>query len=267
MHVTVNILLSLFFLMFCPARVVQAVEWQEAKGNHFVVCYAQAKDRALAENTLSRAEEYYQKVASMIGYTRYARFWTWGDRVNIFLFPSRQAFHEATGQPSWSRGGAFQSEFSNTRAIATYVEQPALLGEILPHEIAHLILTDFLGGLNVAPKWFEEGVAQLAEENKAKKADLVMRIAARMQTYFSFTSLEFYDVSKEGDAQKVDLFYLQSVSMVDFLIKRFGSEKFGLWCRQMASGKSFSEAFRFVYGSYIDSWSSFEKKWVAYLKE
>jgi len=267
MNLIKNILWCLLFLLLCIADNGQALDWQEVKGTHFVSCYNRAADRVMAENALRRAEEYYRNIASTIGYARYANFWTWGDRVKIFLFSSQQAFLDETKQPQWSRGGAFYSESLGQRAIATYLNQPLLFSEVLPHEIAHLILTDFIGSESVVPKWFSEGVAQLAEENKTQKADLIMRISVRFHTYFPIESLERYDIARERDAQKVGLFYAQSVSMVDFLIKRFGSEKFGLWCRQIATGKNFFEAFRLVYGLYIESWDNFEKKWIAYLNE
>jgi len=244
-----------------------ALDWQEIKGKHFVVYYDNVVNRSAAENTLSNAENHYSKIATLIGYARYSNFWTWGDRVKIFLFPSQEAFSKETRQPEWSRGGAFHSDFSNERMIASYVNQPLFLTEVLPHEIAHLVLYDFVGSSSRIPQWFNEGVAQLAEENKARKSDVIMRISVRLNSYFPFKLLDSYNVLSEADTSKVGLFYAQSVSMVDFLIKKFGSEKFGLLCRQIAVGKGFQDAFFLIYGTSVDSMENFERKWISYLNE
>jgi hypothetical protein len=256
-----------FLLMWALTLEVYALAWQEIKGKHFVICYDSAADRSIAEKMLWRAEDSYQKVASIIGYARYSKFWTWGDRVKIFLFSDHQRFLDQTRQPAWSRGGALHLPNSDERIIVSYLNQPNLYNEVLPHEIAHLVLLDFIGVQNTTPQWFSEGVAQLAEQDKKEKADVLMRLSARLNAYFPFEALASYDVVQEGDGQKAAFFYAQSVSMVDFLLKRFGSEKFGAWCRQIATGKGFDEAFRFVYGSSLASWKDFETKWLEDLRD
>ncbi len=267
MNLFIYPLSALFFFLSCVfVYATQDLEWSQVKGQHFIVCYDNPAHRSVADSTLMRAEDSYNKVVARIGYARYSQFWTWGDRVKIFLFSDHQAFLDQTRLPEWSRAGAFHAKDSDQRIIVSYSNQPRFFSEVLPHEIAHLVLKDFVGLNRALPCWFSEGVAQLAEQDKVSKADTIMRISARLNAFFPFDILASYDVVNEKDEQRVALFYAQSVSMVDFLIRRFGSEKFALWCRQIASGRGFDEAFRIAYGAHLQSLKSFEIKWLDSLR-
>src|SRR3989338_3309344 len=82
----------------------RAETWQQIKEKHFVVLYNFKEDARAAELVLRRAEEYYNKNASQIGYSRYSNFWTWDERVKIIIFPDQNTFLQTTGQPAWSKG-------------------------------------------------------------------------------------------------------------------------------------------------------------------
>jgi hypothetical protein len=79
--------------------------------------------------------------------------------------------------------------------------------------------------------------------------------------------------TKEGDSgilflsgdNLVNTYYLQSVSLVGFLIERYGSEDFANFCRQLREGKSLDEALRFTYPTHIRDINELETKWREYL--
>ena len=67
-------------------------QWQKTKGKHFIVYNPKNMDSWKARQILSAAEQYYVSIASQIGYTRYDQFWTWEQRVKIFIFENKENF-------------------------------------------------------------------------------------------------------------------------------------------------------------------------------
>ena len=246
---------------------VYAQEWQELKGKHFIVLYNFNEDTSAVREVLRKAEEYYAKIARKIGYSRYSNFWTWEDRVRIVIFPNQQTFMQKTGQPAWSLGyAARDSSVFKTRAIVTYRLEHGFLDELLPHEIGHLILRDFIGFDTPIPVWFEEGVSQLYEKDKPEKADRLMKLLISRNMSIPINSLHRWDIRKEKDANRAMIFYAQSVSLVDFMITKYGSSAFGRLCRSLKEGKSFDDALRVSYSNMINNLDDLEMKWARSMK-
>ena len=81
-----------------------AQEWQELKGEHFIIYFGQ--DRNFASNALRKAEANYERIATDLGYARSSNFWTWSNRVKIYIYPDQKSYVTHTGQPEWSYGMA-----------------------------------------------------------------------------------------------------------------------------------------------------------------
>ena len=62
-------------------------------------------------------------------------------------------------------------------------------------------------------------------------------------------------------------FYAQSVSLVGFIIKEYGADRFRKFCGQLRDEKSINEALRFTYPDEISTIELLEKSWHSYLKE
>jgi len=260
----------LFFFIWSTmvyATSVFSDEWKVEKGEHFIIEYQRAEDSAWAKKVLREAEKYYDKIGRQIDYVRYQNFWTWEDRVKIIIYSNQETFLKETGQPYWSRGSAYRDEkVLQSRSIVSYKQENKFLDGVLPHEISHLILRDFVGFDKNVPVWFDEGVAQLQEKGKRQKVPLVMRDLIQRGQQFPLQELCQMDVRFEMDPFKVGVFYIQSLSLVDFLITRYGSNDFGRLCRELNSGKDFNGALRTVYHPTIESISELEKKWLSYMQ-
>ena len=137
---------------------------------------------------------------------------------------------------------------------------------LLPHEISHLILRDFIGEGVKIPIWFDEGVAQLNEGDKGKEAHGYLKRFMEAHQPIPIDILHEWDIRQEKDEDKVAVFYAQSVSMVDFLIKKYGSTVFGRLCRNLREKKSMDEALRVASSNAIGSLKDFETKWLTYMK-
>ncbi len=258
----VKIFLFFFCLLsavFCPPESYADSKWIESKGDHFIVyCVSNA---ARPKEILHKAEFYYNKVAQDLGYSRYSNFWQWDKRVKIYIHPTREAFQKATGQPGWSHGMASYLDKS-IHAIET---NDNFLNAVLPHEITHLIFRDFIGLSGQAPLWMDEGVAQWEEDNKREAALRLMPALVARGDGLTIQTLTSMDVRLETDPEKVHLFYTQSISLVDFLIKNYGAPSFTTFCRQLRDGKSLEVAIRSTYPHSMRDLEDLDDKWRKYV--
>ena len=240
---------------------------KQLKDKHFVVFYSPVVDETIARGVLRASERYYDRIANEIGYARYANFWTWEERVKVVIFSDHVSFAKTTGQPLWSKGYAQrESQIFKSRSIVTYPQEHDFMDGLLPHEISHLILLDFVGSKSRIPIWFDEGVAQLQEKNKKMLADQLMRKLVPSKQYIPLQILAQWDIRNENDPKKVMVFYAQSLSVVDFMIRNYGSHRFGNLCRGLKDGLSFEKALKSAYTSLFDSLLDLEEKWVRYFK-
>ena len=92
------------FIVLLAATVLIAQDWQELKSDHFIVYFAQ--DKAFADDVLRKAEEDYDRIASDLGYARYSNFWTWSNRVRIYIYPDHASYVKDSGEAEWSEGMA-----------------------------------------------------------------------------------------------------------------------------------------------------------------
>lgn len=260
------------------------IDWKEAGGEHFMVYFT--KDEKFAKRALNKAEVYYRRIATELGYPRYSDFWLWDDRVKIYIYPDKPSFLKATEQPEWSEGMADYVE----KSIASYAWSKNFLDSILPHETAHLIFRDFVGFEGEVPLWLDEGVAQWAEEIKRENMKKMVRELYKEDKLLLVEDLTKMDVRRfkeknrvyikatrlrEGGQgvlflsidQLVSTFYLQAVSLIGFLIERYGSDRFAHFCRQLRDGKSLEEALRFAYPNHVRTLADLEDNWREYLEK
>jgi len=280
--------IRILFFFFCILILIETsfaqVAWQELSGEHFIVYFTD--EEKLAKSILEKAEFYYRNIATELGYPRYSEFWLWDKRVKIYIYPDHEAFLKATGQPNWSQGVA---DYKG-KQIISYAWSRGFVESLLPHEIAHLIFRDFVGFKGEIPLWLDEGVAQWAEEYKR---DQIKALARKLFNEDSLLSLEDMikvdvrkitetdrvyirsTITKDGDRgilflsaeNMVNTYYLQAVSLVGFLIEKYGSYDFASFCRELRDGKSLEEALRFAYPEHIRTLGEFENKWREYLRE
>ena len=281
-----TICLLLTLSIFAGACKSYAIDWQELKGEHFILYYSESKDKDIAKDILDRAEVYYQRIALELGYPRYSEFWTWDKRVKIYIYPDRNSFLKATDQPSWSHGMADYK----AKQIASFIGSEDFQESILPHEMAHLIFRDFVGFQGEVPLWLDEGVAQWSEEKKRHEMKAMVGGLSRTDSLLSLEDLMKLDIrlirtdkgvyirrihtTKGGEGvllvsgeQLIKTYYLEAVSVVGFLIEKYGSDGFATFCRQLRDGKSLEEALRFAYPSHVSSIKELEERWRDYLEK
>jgi len=263
----------LFFGITGQARAIDASfepqGWLKIEGNHFVVLCSSSDDEDMAHAILEHAEDYYNEIADDIGYSRYQNFWTWDNRVKIIIFPDQESYVRQTGQSPWSNGFAsMYSELFKSRIIVSYKGQPNFLEVILPHEITHLILHDFIGFDRPIPRFFDEGVAQLEQKDDSLSHMDVMAHLITGGKIIPLQELLSYDLMvHKNDAESVSIFYVESLYIVDFLVKTYGKDAFKEMCRNLRDGQSFEQALKSSYYPTLDSMQSLQDKWFDYVKQ
>lgn len=248
--------LSCLFLLLCPGA--RAENWQELKGEHFVIFYLE--DAGFAQETLTRAERYYEKIASDLGYSRYDNFWQWDNRAKIYIYRNREEFLKATGKKEWIYGTAIYNE----RKIISYRWSKGFFDVLLPHELSHLIFRDFVGFKGNVPLWLDEGIAQWEEAGRRKWAVHMVRSLIRKKEFIPLAELTRLNLNSENDFTVSAKLYAQAVTLVGYLIEKYGPTKFGQFCRALRDGKSMDEALSFAYTDSIRDINELEKGWIKY---
>lgn len=276
--------LVIFAFAFSYSCAAFAQDWQELKGDHFLVYFT--KDESFAKDVLSKSELYYNRISSDLGYARYSEFWTWDKRVKIYIYPDKDSFLKASGEQSWSEGMADY----NKKEIISYAWNQGFLESLLPHELAHLIFRDFVGFKGEVPLWLDEGVAQWAEEAKRRHVKEMSRRLYQEDTLLSLSDMMNLNIrnigandgvrirsTKTKDGKEgviflsgnnlVSVFYVQAVSLVGFLVEKYGGSSFIDFCRQLRDGKSLEDALSSAYSGLVGSLQELEDKWRRYLEE
>lgn len=243
--------LCVVFVSGLPLVAAEQIDWKKVSSPHFIVLHMD--DAALAQRVSDQSESYYSTIAADLGYTRYQNFWLWDNRVKIVIYPNAAAFAEACQAPFWAIGRASYERHE----IASYRQSgEGFLSNLLPHELAHLILADFIGK-NHTPLWLSEGFSQWEEARIRDRS-----IALPSHRFFPLRELMGLDIRKDTDTGRISLFYAQSASLVGFLIKKHGGEAFGNFCRALRDGKDCEAALTAAYPNEYPSLEVLEEKWL-----
>ena len=240
-----------------------AETWQEKTSTHFRVFYQQ--NPAFATAVLEYAEAYYRQIRLDLGLTHVVQrdqvAWLWDKRCQIYLYPDRQAYRQATGAPAWSGG------FVNyqRRMVYSYLGASSFLEQILPHELAHIVFREFVGFDNGRiPRWLDEGVAQYAEVGRREETWEVMRQGLVQGIYIPLEQLNSLRLghASGGNAQ---VFYTQAATLVQFFLAAYGPRRFIDFCSNLRDGYSVERALSFATASRIASLGALEDAWRTFL--
>ena len=260
----------LFFIIFLidiNSPLYGADNFKQQLGEHFVVYSDPAIDSQWAKDVLRKAERYYVAIANTVGYARYQNFWTWDERVKIIIYADQKSYMEETHQPSWSTGFVLRDyRLFSSRVIVSYLQESDFLTNVLPHEISHLILRDFIGTDKEIPLWLDEGLAQYFEDSRRSDAERIVKLLVGNQKQLPLSELFTKDIKEEKEEWRVLQFYAQSISLVDFLISKYGSQSFGELCRYLKNDRDFEGALKGAYNPMIDSTQSLEQKWLNFIR-
>jgi hypothetical protein len=229
--------------------------WERKQSNHFNVYYKIGESNDYVNEVLRYAEKYYESITEALGFMRFD-FWTWDKACKIYLYPTAKEYYEATGQPKWSGATAYVKE----RTIKTFVRREKFLETILPHEMAHLIFREFVGYRTPLPLWLDEGVSSMMEDDQRKQHLSLARALARSQIFIPLPNLTKID---KDTLVMPEIFYAESASVIEFLLQKYGKEKFVDYCRKLRDNKNWERSLREVYK--FKDLTEMNEKWLEFL--
>lgn len=245
-------------IFFCAPA--QAEAWQELRVNFFIVYYQ--TDAAFAGAVARAADQYYGQITTDLGYQRFGS-WTWENRAKIYIYPSKEAYSKIEGVAEWSAGAA------NYRAkeIYSYGGQDDFLDGILPHEITHLIFMEFVGDSSQVPLWLHEGIAQWAEP--AKRAEALRYSRVLLERGLAYPARDLMAMTSQAlhaaPTDRVSIFYMQAISLLDFLIRSYGSGAFTTFCRALRDTQDMERSLRAAYPMTAATTENLDESWKRYV--
>lgn len=232
-------------LLFIPVRSVcaqGATAWKETKSTHFIIYYKNAPEEYISQVSY-RAESYYDSIAEELGFRRF-NFWLWDNRAKIYIYDNASDYQTSTGLPPWTLGDAVPRE----KVIRAFPFAQNFFEVTLPHELSHVIFREFVGFDNYSiPLWLDEGVASFYQKMQYQGIKTALQSAKRSGRLMPIPELTSIRSVWNMDKIRVGLFYMEAVSIVDFLFKEYGKDSFVSFCQNLRDKKDFGRALSATY--------------------
>ncbi len=126
------------------------------------------------------------------------------------------------------------------------VSADAAAGDIVRHEVTHIVVRQAINGPFGVPDWLNEGTAVYSQIQPLGGQQSALDLAIESGQVLSVRSLS--SASSGAIASKVSLFYGQSYALVDFLIETYGEQKFADLFAAFRAGDTTAGALEQVYG-------------------
>lgn len=179
--------------------------------------------------------------------------------VNIYVYPNYNDLRDAIlYEPSWVGGQAYPEQ--NIVILGTSGSDAQWDKHTVIHELTHVLVGHFtfscLGGV---PQWLNEGLAVYSEGPLDSQFQGPLDQAIQADNLLSVRSISgsFSEV-----ADRADLSYAESYSLVNFLIKTYGQDKMTALLAAFRDGGTTDQALMQAYGFNIDG---LEDQWRASL--
>lgn len=196
-------------------------------------------DPALRQTLAEEVPASYNRVAEQLGMKA-------APNCTIRILRTRAEFVAATGN---EHGDGFTSGST----VWTHHGAPGLLDNVIPHELAHVILGASFGRL---PAWLSEGLA-VRQETSAGVYWGILRAGRRLPLRELLA-----DVSRPGKEEN-NRFYASAYSFVDMLVEDGGMERIGRLIAALKSSPA-EQALRTVYEA--RNLGELEERWAQYLQ-
>ena len=206
-----------------------------------------------ARRALDVGEKAVDDVSRLLGVTE-------SEPIDFFVYSSLSAFRRALG-PGTPENAAGQANTSIRTLFALI--QPGQINSswvrvVIPHELAHLVFnTAVANPYHSPPRWLNEGLAVYLSEGYggADRARIAAAIARG-----SLMPLDGIRAQFPTSSDRFFLSYAESVSAVDFFIRKYGQPTLVKLVRSYANGVTDDEAFKAATGADL---AAFNAAWFA----
>jgi hypothetical protein len=246
-------------LLFSWERIPQAgsdLSVIQVSSRHFFFRFHE-QDQFYMDRIIAKAETLYEKIAQDIGFVA-------TEPIGVIMATTEEEFNqfqpEGDRLPQWAVGVAYPDlnlmVIRSPRLVAGTQENPL---ETFTHELSHLILARQFGKYPI-PRWLNEGLAMYEAYEWSPSQDLLMARAVLSERLISLDQLtQVFG----GESFEIQLAYLQSYSLVNYLISTYGREDFHSFVLRLAGGRPFEQALQ---ETFFLSPQTFEDRWKRYLR-
>lgn len=240
-------------------------EISELRSDHFIISFHRDVDESYVSRTKNLAEEYYKTITQEFNLIR-DKLWLWDNRARIFIAKDRDDYLRKYGCPKWS--DACVNYVAKT--IYTYPNQQGFAA-ILAHELTHIIFREYVGGGRL-PLWLEEGVAVYIDSkyvgSRAQFSLSIVKKAIENKSYIPFPQLNYVNVGSLNSQSRdyVNIFYAESFSIIDFLIRKGSRDNFYNFLYFLRNGNNVNDALAKSFSS-IKNMEDLEKQWLRFYQE
>ncbi len=231
--------------------------WQAIESGSFRVFVQQAKQRA----------EEVSQTAEKIRASTFSKWYgpagaDWSPRCDIWLHANANDYAKSTNKPASSPGHSsvgFKNGRAQARRIDVRLDDAGLLEATLAREVSYVVLADLFPDQPL-PHWADVGMTILAEP-PAEVARYSRALPRLVQEKKIFSAREFIKMAEFPDAEKITAFYVESVSLVDFMVRLKGEKAFTLYLRE-APRRGYEEALQRHYG--IKDAAELQEMWIKF---
>lgn len=179
--------------------------------------------------------------------------------INIYIYASSADLQGAMIFPNeWTGGVAFTQY--NDIAIGIGPNDLSWGEGAMAHELTHIVVHQVtFNPYNDLPVWLNEGLAMYSEGPLTSQFTVPLKSAVSQNTLISVRSIAS---PFSANSDKANLSYAESYSLVDYLVKQFGSGKMLNLLDTFKLGSTYDGALQQVYGFDMDGLNSQWKTWV-----
>lgn len=200
------------------------------------------QSESFARDLLSAAQKGLERNASQAGLIPDAP-------IDLYIYASTDDMRQAVlYEPSWTGGMAFPEH--NIVILGISATDLDWGRNAIVHELTHVLVGHLtFSCLGDVPTWLNEGLAVFSEGDLDPYSQNQLEKAIQSNTLLSVRSLSgsFSEV-----ADKANLSYSQSYSIVKFLIETYGQEKMTQLLIALRDGATIDDALRQIYGFDVD---------------
>ncbi len=229
--------------------------WQAVEAGNFRVIFRQSRPQALE----------VAKVAEQIRTSTFEK-WSgpagaeWSPRCDVWLHANAADYAKATGKPDASPGHAsigISGGKVHNRRVDLRSDDSTMIDVTMPREVAYVVLADLFPEQPL-PRWADVGITMLATP-EAEVARYRRAVAKFAQDRKLFALRDFLKMSDFPEAERITPFYVESVSLVDYLVRLKGAKAFALYLRE-APRRGYEEALQRHYG--IKDAGELQERWL-----
>jgi tetratricopeptide (TPR) repeat protein len=229
--------------------------WSVSESDNFRIFHKE--DRKLAEKVAEAAERTRQEM----GRKWFGQDGEWKYRCDLYIHPTAADYSRNTGKPAtWTAHSTINLEAGRVvlRRIDLRGDDPDLLTASLPHEATHTVLAGHFGTHHV-PRWADEGMALLSEP-EAKREAYRRKLGDARQNNLLMRVRDLMTTEDYPEPSRAFAFYLQSVSLTDFLVRQPGGPQAFARFVNEALKSNYDDALQKTYGMDM---ATLEQRWRA----